>query len=118
MNVREVKDNECDNDDSNYNITTDEHHYSNSSGHITGSSTSNNKNVSVNQSIHNNETITSSGKTLMLTGDNVYRYFHHEIGVHKVQRVPITDNSGKMQTSTACVTLMPVLDPLSVNVRE
>uniref|UniRef100_A0A0A9YWZ8 Peptide chain release factor 1 n=1 Tax=Lygus hesperus TaxID=30085 RepID=A0A0A9YWZ8_LYGHE len=62
--------------------------------------------------------ITGMGMTLVVHGDNVYRYFHHEIGVHKVQRVPVTNAAGKMQTSTACVTLMPVLDPLSVNVRE
>lgn len=51
-------------------------------------------------------------------GDRVYRYFHHEIGVHKVQRVPVTDAAGKMQTSTAVFTMVPVLDPVSVNVLE
>nr|CCC89616.1 putative peptide chain release factor 1 [Trypanosoma congolense IL3000] len=51
-------------------------------------------------------------------GDGVYRNLRHEIGVHKVQRVPITDQSGKMQTSTAVVTLMPVLDPVSVDIHE
>ncbi|KPI87273.1 peptide chain release factor-like protein [Leptomonas seymouri] len=51
-------------------------------------------------------------------GDNVYRNLHHEIGVHKVQRVPVTDAAGKMQTSTAVFTMMPVLNPVSVNVLE
>lgn len=60
----------------------------------------------------------SSGNLFQVSGENVYRYFHHEIGVHKVQRVPVTDAVGKMQTSTAVVTMMPVLDPVSVNVHE
>lgn len=60
----------------------------------------------------------SSGFQFNVTGDSVYRHFHHEIGVHKVQRVPVTDAAGKMQTSTATVTMMPVLDPLAVNVHE
>lgn len=55
---------------------------------------------------------------LTFTGDGVYRHFRHEIGVHKVQRVPVTDHDGKMQTSTAVVTMMPILDPVTVNVRE
>lgn len=55
---------------------------------------------------------------LRFTGDGVYRHLRHEIGVHKVQRVPVTDADGKMQTSTAVVTMMPVLDPIAVNVRE
>jgi peptide chain release factor 1 len=55
---------------------------------------------------------------LRFVGDGVYRHFRHEIGVHKVQRVPVTDADGKMQTSTAVVTMMPVLDPIAVDVRE
>lgn len=107
MTAREVNDSNSDGNGDN------EDDYNNT---ISPSGNSTNKNVSVSDSV-NNEALTSNGKTLMLVGDNVYRYFHHEIGVHKVQRVPITDNSGKMQTSTACVTLMPDLDPLSINVR-
>lgn len=53
-----------------------------------------------------------------VSGERVYRAFHHEIGVHKVQRVPVTDAAGKMQTSTAVFTMMPVLDPVSVDVLE
>lgn len=56
---------------------------------------------------------------LQLTGDSIYSHIKHEIGVHKVQRVPVTGHGdGKMQTSTAVVTLMPVLDPVNVNVNE
>ncbi|PWU98424.1 putative Peptide chain release factor 1, mitochondrial [Trypanosoma cruzi] len=62
--------------------------------------------------------LASTGVKFMAIGDSVYRNLRHEIGVHKVQRVPLTDQDGKMQTSTAVVTLMPVLDPVSVNVHE
>ncbi|EPY43879.1 peptide chain release factor 1 [Angomonas deanei] len=64
------------------------------------------------------EKIGSLGFDFEVSGNNVYRYFHHEIGVHKVQRVPVTDAVGKMQTSTATFTMVPVLDPVSVNVHE
>lgn len=60
----------------------------------------------------------SCGSRFQVSGDSVYRNFHHEIGVHKVQRVPVTDAAGKMQTSTAVFTMMPVLDPVAVNVHE
>ncbi|RNF05626.1 putative peptide chain release factor 1, partial [Trypanosoma conorhini] len=60
----------------------------------------------------------STGVKFQATGDGVYRNLRHEIGVHKVQRVPVTEQGGKMQTSTAVVTLMPVLDPVSVDVHE
>ncbi|AIN99013.1 peptide chain release factor-like protein [Leishmania panamensis] len=59
-----------------------------------------------------------SSNEFQVRGEGVYRNMHHEIGVHKVQRVPVTDATGKMQTSTAVFTLMPVLDPVSVDVHE
>jgi len=58
------------------------------------------------------------GGTLTIVGDNVYQLLKYEIGVHKVQRVPVTDADGKLQTSTATVTLAPEVDPVSVNVHE
>lgn len=64
------------------------------------------------------DSISTTGHRFQLTGEGIYRNFHHEIGVHKVQRVPVTDAAGKMQTSTAVFTMMPVLDPVAVNVHE
>lgn len=64
------------------------------------------------------ETAATGGFCFQVSGRDVYRNFHHEIGVHKVQRVPVTDAAGKMQTSTAVFTMMPVLDPVAVNVLE
>lgn len=73
---------------------------------------------STNSSGGNSSCTLSEGIMMTVEGDCVYRYLHHEIGVHKVQRIPVTDASGKMQTSTAVVKLMPILDPVSVQVYE
>ena len=62
-------------------------------------------------------TVTESN-VLRLSGLDVYHYLHHELGIHKVQRVPVTDHEGKMQTSTVVATLLPIVDPGSVNVHE
>ena len=58
------------------------------------------------------------GGKLRIEGDDVYLYLKHEIGVHRVQRVPSTEKSGRMQTSTASVVLMPIVDPVTVAVKE
>ena len=42
-----------------------------------------------------------------ITGDEVYRHLKHEVGVHKVQRVPETEKAGRMHSSTASVIVMP-----------
>lgn len=73
---------------------------------------------STNSNGGNNSCTFSEGVIMTVEGDCVYRHLHHEIGVHKVQRIPVTDASGKMQTSTAVVKLMPILDPVSVQVYE
>ena len=43
-------------------------------------------------------------------GDTPYSLLQHEIGVHRVQRVPITESSGRIHTSTATVAVLPVVD--------
>eukprot|EP00340_Litonotus_pictus_P001099 CAMPEP_0170517056 /NCGR_PEP_ID=MMETSP0209-20121228/3153_1 /TAXON_ID=665100 ORGANISM="Litonotus pictus, Strain P1" /NCGR_SAMPLE_ID=MMETSP0209 /ASSEMBLY_ACC=CAM_ASM_000301 /LENGTH=374 /DNA_ID=CAMNT_0010802205 /DNA_START=431 /DNA_END=1555 /DNA_ORIENTATION=- len=43
-----------------------------------------------------------SGK-FKVTGDHVFRYFKFESGVHKVQRVPVTENKGRVHSSTCQV---------------
>ncbi|MFA6307911.1 MAG: peptide chain release factor 1 [Patescibacteria group bacterium] len=40
-------------------------------------------------------------------GDNVYKYFKYESGVHRVQRVPETEKAGRVHTSAASVAVMP-----------
>ena len=43
-------------------------------------------------------------------GDSPYRYFKHESGVHRVQRVPATESQGRVHTSTATVAVLPEVD--------
>jgi peptide chain release factor 1 len=41
-------------------------------------------------------------------GFEVYRYFKYEIGVHRIQRIPTTEKSGRVHTSTAVVAVLPI----------
>jgi len=61
---------------------------------------------------------TAGGYTLisfMVKGDNVYSKLKYESGAHRVQRVPVTETQGRVQTSTATVLVMPEADPLDVD---
>lgn len=51
-------------------------------------------------------------------GDGPYRYFKHESGVHRVQRVPETEAQGRIHTSTATVAVLPqVEDDVEVEIK-
>lgn len=43
----------------------------------------------------------------MLSGQRVYSFLKYESGVHRVQRVPLTESQGRIHTSTATVLVMP-----------
>jgi peptide chain release factor 1 len=43
-------------------------------------------------------------------GDQPYRHFKHESGVHRVQRVPETEAQGRIHTSTSTVAVLPQVD--------
>lgn len=45
-----------------------------------------------------------------IKGDSPYRWFKHESGVHRVQRVPATEAQGRIHTSTATVAVLPEVD--------
>jgi peptide chain release factor 1 len=47
---------------------------------------------------------------LEIKGDNVYSQLKFEAGVHRVQRVPVTEAGGRVHTSTATVAIMPEVD--------
>jgi peptide chain release factor 1 len=49
-------------------------------------------------------------------GDGVYEAFKHESGVHRVQRIPKTERSGRVHTSTASVAVLPIVDAKEVNI--
>ncbi|MEK9154397.1 MAG: peptide chain release factor-like protein, partial [Patescibacteria group bacterium] len=43
-----------------------------------------------------------------IKGENCYREFQYETGVHRVQRVPTTEKAGRTHTSTASVAILPI----------
>ena len=43
-----------------------------------------------------------------LRGQDVYKKLRHETGVHRVQRVPVTEKTGRIHTSTASVAVLPI----------
>ncbi|MBV8728123.1 MAG: peptide chain release factor 1 [Candidatus Eremiobacteraeota bacterium] len=43
-------------------------------------------------------------------GEAPYRHFKHESGVHRVQRVPVTEAQGRVHTSTATVAVLPQIE--------
>lgn len=53
---------------------------------------------------------------LEITGDNVYSQLKFEAGVHRVQRVPLTEAGGRVHTSTATVAIMPEVDDVEVQI--
>ena len=53
-----------------------------------------------------------------ISGDNVYGTLKYESGVHRVQRVPVTESNGRMQTSAATVAVLPEADKFEVNINE
>ena len=52
----------------------------------------------------------------MVTGKGVYSRLKFESGVHRVQRVPETEASGRIHTSTATVAVLPVVDDVQINI--
>jgi peptide chain release factor 1 len=53
---------------------------------------------------------------LAVKGKGAYRIFKHESGVHRVQRVPATEASGRIHTSTATVAVMPEVDSVEIEI--
>ncbi|MDD4995338.1 MAG: peptide chain release factor 1 [Patescibacteria group bacterium] len=51
-----------------------------------------------------------------IEGDDVYGTMKFEQGVHRVQRVPETEKSGRVHTSTATVAVLPEVDEVDVKV--
>jgi peptide chain release factor 1 len=51
---------------------------------------------------------------LEIKGDRVYSQLKFEAGVHRVQRVPLTESGGRVHTSTATVAIMPEVDEVEI----
>jgi peptide chain release factor 1 len=51
-------------------------------------------------------------------GKGAYSHFKYESGVHRVQRVPVTESQGRIHTSTATVAVMPEAEEVDVDIRD
>lgn len=53
-----------------------------------------------------------------LSGDNVYGTMRFESGVHRVQRVPVTESQGRVHTSAISVAVLPEADEVDIEINE
>jgi len=54
----------------------------------------------------------------MIHGQGAYSVMKYESGVHRVQRVPVTESNGRLQTSTASVAVMPEAEEVDIHIDE
>jgi peptide chain release factor 1 len=54
----------------------------------------------------------------MIEGDNVYSKMRYESGVHRVQRVPQTETSGRIHTSAITVAVLPEAEEVDVKIDQ
>ncbi len=54
--------------------------------------------------------------TVAVKGKGAYSRLKYESGVHRVQRVPDTESSGRIHTSTATVAVLPEVDDVDINI--
>lgn len=55
--------------------------------------------------------------SFMIKGENVYSKLKFESGAHRVQRVPKTENQGRVHTSTSTVLVMPEVDEVDFDIK-
>ncbi len=56
--------------------------------------------------------------TLMIHGDGAYSRFKYESGVHRVQRVPDTEASGRIHTSAVTIAVLPEAEEVDVEIKQ
>jgi peptide chain release factor 1 len=56
--------------------------------------------------------------TAELRGKNVYGLLKYESGVHRIQRVPATEKSGRIHTSTASVAILPIAEEKEFEIKD
>ncbi|MBB6714198.1 peptide chain release factor 1 [Clostridium gasigenes] len=54
----------------------------------------------------------------MIKGNGAYSKLKYESGVHRVQRVPETESSGRIHTSTATVAVLPEVDDVEIKIED
>lgn len=55
---------------------------------------------------------------ISISGSNVYENLRYESGVHRVQRVPATEGSGRIHTSAVTVAVLPEADETEINIKQ
>lgn len=55
---------------------------------------------------------------MMISGDNIYGQLKHESGVHRVQRIPSTESSGRIHTSASSVVVLPEVDDIDIEIDQ
>jgi len=70
--------------------------------------------------IDSNQTSLDGYKTFIarIDGENVYNLLKQESGVHRIQRIPKTEKSGRVHTSTATVAVLPEIEAKEVNINQ
>ncbi len=53
-----------------------------------------------------------------IKGPDVYKKLKNESGVHRVQRVPVTEKRGRLHTSTASVAILPIVEQKDVQIKD
>jgi peptide chain release factor 1 len=56
--------------------------------------------------------------SFLITGTDVFKTLKYESGVHRVQRVPVTEANGRVHTSAATVAVLPEAEEVEVQVNE
>ena len=56
--------------------------------------------------------------SFMITGEGAYGQLKYESGVHRVQRVPVTETQGRIHTSAATVAVLPEADKVEVDIKD
>ena len=69
--------------------------------------------------VYANETTLGGYKEIsfMISGEGAYSRFKFESGVHRVQRIPVTESNGKIQTSTVTVAVLPEAEDVEVEIK-
>ena len=72
------------------------------------------------QILNANETELGGYKEIvfLLTGDDVYGHMRFESGVHRVQRIPVTESNGRIHTSAVTVAVLPEAEDIDINIDE
>ena len=52
---------------------------------------------------------------IQISGFDAYNQLKYEAGTHRVQRIPITEKRGRIQTSTASIAIMPQIESKEIN---